>query len=88
VVATVDESIAEDAADLVATLPDGTRVPVRVEHAIGSLERPMSDADLEVKFRALVEPVLGPARVAPLLDACWQVARSDRLSGLAAAARA
>ena len=44
VVATVDASIAEDAADVTATLHGGRTVHVRVDHAIGSLERPLSDA--------------------------------------------
>ena len=35
---------------------------MRVDHAIGSLQRPLSDAQLEAKFDALVAPVLGQAR--------------------------
>jgi len=51
VVATVDEAIDEAAVDLVATLKDGRRVHVAVEHAIGSMQRPMTDAMLEVARR-------------------------------------
>ena len=51
VVATVDDTIDEAAADVTAVLNDGRRVHVFVEHAIGSLQRPMSDAALEAKFR-------------------------------------
>jgi 2-methylcitrate dehydratase PrpD len=60
--ATVDDSIDEAAADVTAVLTDGRRVHVRVDHAIGSLENPLSDAQLEAKFAALVVPVLGDAR--------------------------
>ena len=60
--ATVDDSIDEAAADVTAVLTDGRRVHVRVEHAIGSLENPLTDAQLEAKFAALVVPVLGDAR--------------------------
>ncbi len=60
--ATVDDSIDEAAADVTAVLTDGRRVHVRVDHAIGSLDNPLSDAQLEAKFAALVVPVLGDAR--------------------------
>jgi 2-methylcitrate dehydratase PrpD len=60
--ATVDDSIDEAAADVTAVLTDGRRVHVRVDHAIGSLENPLTDAQLEAKFAALVVPVLGDAR--------------------------
>jgi hypothetical protein len=40
-------------------LKDGRRVDVRVDHAIGSVQNPLSDAQLEAKFAALVVPVLG-----------------------------
>ena len=88
VVATVDDSIDEAAADVTAVLKDGRRERVFVEHAIGSLERPMTDADLEAKFRGLAEPVLGPARSAKLIEACWAAGRAPDLSAIAAAGRA
>src|SRR5690606_28569458 len=50
VVAVVDDSIDEAAVDATAILKDGRKVQVTVEHAIGSLQRPMSDKDLEAKF--------------------------------------
>ncbi|HET7525290.1 MAG TPA: MmgE/PrpD family protein, partial [Burkholderiaceae bacterium] len=46
VVAVVDPGIAEESADVTAVLVDGRREHVFVEHAIGSLQRPMSDAEL------------------------------------------
>ena len=57
--ATVDESIHEDAVLATALLVDGRQVEVRVDHAIGSLHKPLSDAQLESKFSSLVTPVLG-----------------------------
>ncbi len=77
----------EAAADVTAVLKDGRRVHVFVEHAIGSLQRPMSDADLGAKFHALADPVLGPTRSASLLEQAWAVASLSDLRGLAAAAR-
>ena len=78
VIATVDDSIDEASADVTAVLKDGRRVHVFVEHAIGSLGRPMSDSQLEDKFSNLSAPVLGAARTRRLIDACWGLgAHSD-----------
>ena len=73
VVATVDDAIDEASADVTAVLRDGRRVHVFVEHALGSLQRPMSDAALEAKFAAQSEPILGAARTAELIAACRRV---------------
>jgi 2-methylcitrate dehydratase PrpD len=87
VAATVDATIAEDEAKLTAHLRDGRRIDVHVDHAIGSLVRPMSDAALEGKFQSLAEPLLGAAASAKLLHAAWRVADSRHLGELAALAR-
>ena len=73
VVATVDDRIDEASADVTAVLRDGQRVHVFVEHAIGSLQRPMSDAALQAKFAAQAEPILGAARSAELIAACQRL---------------
>ena len=87
VVATVDDSIDEASADVTAILKDGRREHVFVAHAIGSLERPMTDADLEGKFHALVEPVLGKRRAEDLVAACRDLGAAASASSLAASAR-
>ena len=87
VVATVDDSIDEASADVTAILKDGRREHVFVAHAIGSLERPMTDADLEGKFHALVEPVLGKRRAEDLIAACRDLGAAASVSSLAASAR-
>ena len=71
VLATVDPSIDEAEVRAVAIMKDGTRKEVHVEHAIGSLQRPLTDADLERKFSALAEPVLGRGSLAALITATW-----------------
>ena len=71
VIATVDDAIDEASADVTAVLTDGRRVHVFVQHAIGSIENPMTDALLEAKFHGLVDPVLGAAPAGRLIDACW-----------------
>ncbi len=73
VVATVDDAIAEEQVDVTAVLRDGRREHVFIEHAIGSMQRPMSDADLEAKFHGQADAVLGAQRVQALIEACWGV---------------
>jgi 2-methylcitrate dehydratase PrpD len=86
VVATVDDSIDEASADVVAVLKDGRRVHVFVEHAIGSLQNPMTDANLESKFHGLSDPILGADQTTALIKACWGVSSTAKLSTLTALA--
>lgn len=53
VTATPDEKIDKAAARLRIVLKDGRTLERDVPHAIGSLEKPMTDRELEEKFRAL-----------------------------------
>jgi 2-methylcitrate dehydratase PrpD len=67
------------------TLRDGTRHERYVEHALGTLARPMSDVDLEAKFRGLVHGILTPAAADQVIRLCWNV---NALSDTGAIARA
>jgi 2-methylcitrate dehydratase PrpD len=82
--ATVDGSMQEDAVTVRIVLRDGRILTRKVEHAIGSLERPMSDRDLEQKFRALCAPILDTAAIDALIAQCW---RLDTLQDAGALAR-
>jgi 2-methylcitrate dehydratase PrpD len=73
--ASVDDVIHEDAAIVTAVLKDGRRVKIRVDHAIGSMRNPLSDAQLEAKFADLVVPVLGDARACEI-SASWRALAS------------
>jgi 2-methylcitrate dehydratase PrpD len=86
VVATVDDGIGEASADVTAVLGDGRRIHVFVEHAIGSLQKPMSDAQLEAKFHGLADPVLGAPASSRLIAACWQTGSAPDVRALAALA--
>jgi len=44
-----------------------------VEHAIGNLARPMTDRELEDKFRDQAAPVLGAQRSNELIALCWSI---------------
>jgi 2-methylcitrate dehydratase PrpD len=85
--ATVDKSIAEDAVDITVTLKGGKQQHLRVDHAIGSLERPLSDMDLEAKFHSLVDPVLGARKAGALVKECWNIGQATDVKALVAAAR-
>jgi 2-methylcitrate dehydratase PrpD len=83
VVAVVDPALAEDAAHVRIRLKDGRMVERFVAHAIGSLARPMTDGDLEDKFRALCAPILAPDAIEGLLVACWHFEQSPDAGALA-----
>ena len=85
VVATIDPAVGPAQARVAVVLADGRSVETFIEHVVGSVERPMSDADLEAKFLGLAEGVLPADRTRRLIDLCWQI---DDLPGVAAVAAA
>ena len=85
--ARADDAVAEASADVTITTRDGRSLHKRVEHALGSVERPMTDEDLEQKFRGLVEPVLGKVAGDTLIALCREVPRAENVRALVAAAR-
>jgi 2-methylcitrate dehydratase PrpD len=84
--AVADESVSEDAAQIEIRLRDGKVLNKHVAHAIGSLERPMTDADLEEKFRGLTDAILPKARTQALIKTCWKVSELADAGELARAA--
>lgn len=73
VIATADPGLAEDGARIALSLTDGRRLEKVVDHAIGSLARPLSDAALEAKFRGLAAGILSAAEAEALLGLCWSL---------------
>jgi 2-methylcitrate dehydratase PrpD len=71
------ETMRADEAIVRVTLKDGTKLTRHVEHALGNLERPMSDRDLEDKLRDLAGRVVGPVGAERVIERCW---RLDRLA--------
>lgn len=82
--AVVDDSIDEAAVRVSAWLTSGERVDVAVDHAIGSLQNPLSDARLEAKFNDLVVPVLGADRARAITQTCWQLGQLKDIRQLTA----
>jgi 2-methylcitrate dehydratase PrpD len=71
--ATVDPAIKPEQVDMVVKLKDGRTLHKFIMHAIGSVEMPMSDKQLEAKFSDLADGILPAAQVRALLEACWQI---------------
>lgn len=83
--ATVVPSIRPEQVDMTITLKDGRKLHKFIEHAIGSLEVPMSDQQLETKFADLAAGILPREQIQALIETCWQV---ESLPGAAAIAKA
>ena len=57
---------------IVVTLADGGRLTKEVEFPRGHAGNPMTDAEVEAKFRALVEPTYGRPAADAVLQKCWK----------------
>ncbi len=80
-----DAAVAKEAAHVSLTLKDGSMLEKFVAHALGSLERPMTDAQLEAKFRLLAAAVIPPSAVDGLVRQCWSLAQLPDAGTLARA---
>jgi len=73
VVPVVDPAIKPEQVDMTIVLADGRRLHKYIEHAIGSLEVPMSDQALERKFADLADGILPAAQARRVMDLCWSL---------------
>jgi 2-methylcitrate dehydratase PrpD len=83
--AEVEAGLHEDQARVSIRMRGGARIETFVEHAIGSLERPMSDADLEQKFRELAAGVLPDRQIEQLIRFCLDIGTLDNAADVALA---
>jgi 2-methylcitrate dehydratase PrpD len=88
VTAVIDPAIKEDQVRIAVALKDGRKLDQFVEHAVGSKDRPMSDADLEAKFAGQADGVLPPAQTKKLIGLCWRIEKLQGAAELAKAASA
>lgn len=72
--AVVDDRIHEASVDITIRTTDGREFHLFVEHAIGSVEKPMSNAQLRAKFAGQAEPVLGAAKTTKAWDLSMAIA--------------
>ncbi len=78
-----DAAIARDEALVTLRMKDGRTFSAQVSHARGSLERPMSDADLEAKFRDLAAAGAPHCNAGRLIKAVWSLENARDASALA-----
>ena len=79
-----DPSTARDAARVALHMKNGRALKVDVPHALGSVQRPMSDADLEAKFRDLAQLGAPGRETRSTIDRVWSL---DALADASALAR-
>jgi 2-methylcitrate dehydratase PrpD len=77
-----DSTQTKDSARVVLTLRDGRALDRYIAHNLGTPDNPMTDVQLEDKFRALASPVLGRARTEELARACWKLLAVDDIRAL------
>ena len=87
VTTTIDPAIKEEQVRARIVLKDGRTLDKRIDHVLGSLERPLTDADLEAKFMALADGVLPAPQARTLMERCWKIETLRRASDVAVAAR-
>jgi 2-methylcitrate dehydratase PrpD len=75
IVATPDPALGRDQAIAEVELTSGATLCAHVEHARGSLSRPMTDPELDTKFTAQTCPRLGRDRTERLLSLCRDISR-------------
>jgi 2-methylcitrate dehydratase PrpD len=88
--ATIDPGLGKAQARVEILLKSGDRLAAFVEHAVGSVQNPMSDRMLEDKFRGLSEGILSPGEIERLIDLCWgadKLADAGDIARSAASAR-
>lgn len=78
--------IHEDQVDAVLKTVEGQTHHIFIEHAIGSLGRPMTDDELDGKVRDLCEPVLGKAGTERLIAAARGLTGAARAASIVPAA--
>ena len=84
--AVIDKGLRDDEAYVTVILKDGRRLERHVPYAIGSLKRPMSNADLEAKFLGLCDGVMSADQAARVLALYWKAESVADAAELARAA--
>jgi aconitate decarboxylase len=71
--ATADKSLNADEAEIIVELENENQLKKHVQHAVGSLEVPMTDQQLEEKFLDQVGLVLGLEGARKASETAWQL---------------
>lgn len=65
--------IAEDEVRIAVFMKDGSKTELHVEHAIGSVARPLTDSELNEKFLRQASLVIGEKQSRSVLDLAWRM---------------
>nr|WP_297458523.1 MmgE/PrpD family protein [uncultured Halomonas sp.] len=82
---TTDKRCHEASVSIAVTLADGRRVEKHIERAIGSLERPLSDEQIDAKFRGQATAVIGEPACEALIAASWRLEKTADVATIAKA---
>ncbi len=63
-------------------LADGRRLTKRVDYPMGHAKNPLKDSQVEEKFNALVEPLLGSDRARKIIDIVWKLDEAKNVDEL------
>ena len=77
-----DERYAIDAATVTLHFAQREAVSLHIDHARGSVQHPLSDADLEAKFRTLSNSCLSPTRADRIIQTVWNLEQLEHVGEL------
>jgi 2-methylcitrate dehydratase PrpD len=75
--ASADVEITEDQAHIEVELANRQKMSQFVEKSLGNIHRPMTDGQLEDKFRDQALAIISPEEIESLIDSCWQIEDSE-----------
>jgi len=80
-----DVSLTEDQARIEVDLAGGRTVSRFVEQSLGNVHRPLSDRQLDDKFRDQAVLALPASQVEALIRLCWQIDELDNVGDVVSA---
>jgi len=83
--ATGDPSVTEDQVHVEVELRDGRKLSKLVEQSLGNIHRPLTDKQLEEKFRDQAILVLPAPEVESVIQLCWKIDRLEDVGELVTA---
>jgi 2-methylcitrate dehydratase PrpD len=83
VIPVVTQGIDPAQVGMTIVLKDGRTLHRFIAHAVGSIEVPMTDKQLEGKFADLADGVIPASAIRPVMDACWNVERLTNAGDIA-----
>src|SRR5262249_28267063 len=69
----ITAGIKPEQVDMTIVLKDGRQLQRHIEHAIGSVEVPMTDKQLETKFSDLADGILTEPMIRRVMETCWTI---------------